>query len=264
MLVGDLAVAFILAIVQGLTEWLPVSSSGHLVLVERMLGYSGGLEFEVALHFGTLMAVFVYFGKDVTDILRDLLLGRWKSEHGKMGLLLIVASVPAAIVGFLVMDFFDSVLTNLGVVAVGFGITSMFLFIAATYDFKKLSKKVSSLSYGKGFLIGIAQALAIIPGISRSGATISSGILSGLDEKAAMKFAFLMSIPVIFGASVVSLGNATLPSELIWSSFVSFLVGLATIHVLFKYVLVKRKNLLWFGIYCLVLALGVGGWVIFN
>jgi undecaprenyl-diphosphatase len=118
------------------------------------------------------------------------------------------------------------------------------------------------LGFGKSFLIGVAQAFSIIPGISRSGATIASGVLLGLDEKKAMKFAFLMSIPIVFGANILAIGNKTLPSELIWASLVSFVVGLLTIHVMFKHVLVSRKNFKWFGIYCILLALALGGYLI--
>jgi len=262
--VSDLVSALILAVVQGITEWVPVSSSGHLILFENLLNYSGGLAFNVALHFGTLMAVFVYFGKDITDIIRDVFTGKWNTEHGKMGLLLIVASIPAAIVGFLVKDFFGSVLSSLGVVALGFGITGLFLLITSL-SFDSNNNKISEvrkLGYGKAFLIGIAQALSIVPGISRSGATISSGVLLGLNEKNAMKFGFLMSIPVIFGANIISIGNETLPSDLIWATLVSFIVGLLFIHLVFKYILVKRRNFRWFAIYCLLLALVLGIWVL--
>jgi len=245
--------ALLLAVIQGATEWFPVSSSGHLVLFERLLGYEGGLLFEVALHFGTLMAVFVYFGKDITDIIKDLVMGRWGSQNGRIGLLLIVASIPAAIVGFFAKDIFGA-LSSLNVVAFGFGITGLLLFIGSL-DYKK---EKGVFGYGKAFLVGIAQALAIIPGISRSGATISSGVLLGLDEKNAMKFAFLMSIPIIFGANIVAVGNQTLPSELIWATLVSFIVGLLSIHVVFKYVLTHRKNFRWFALYCLLLAAGLG------
>jgi undecaprenyl-diphosphatase len=281
--------ALILAIIQGVTEWFPISSSGHLILFERVLNYHGGLAFDVALHFGTLMAVFVYFGREITDIVRDVFTLKFGTENGKMGLFLIVASIPAAIVGYFSAGFFESVLSNLVVVAFGFGITGLFLLIASfpstsftrkflthknnplihPYNVSKIKDKKlgnrnenGELSFGKAFLIGIAQALSIIPGISRSGATISSGVLLGLKEKNAMKFAFLMSIPIIFGANILAIGNQTLPSELIWATLVSFFVGLLSIHVIFKWILTKKKNFRWFGLYCLLLALGIGVWVL--
>lgn len=259
-MVNDIISALILAVVQGLTEWFPVSSSGHLVLFENILGFSGGLAFSVALHFGTLMAVFVYFGKDITDILRDLLVGNWASQNGRLGILIAIATIPAGIVGFLVRDLFDTVFTSLGVTALGFGITGLFLLIASL-NFSGI-KKIDSLGYSKAFLVGIAQALAIVPGISRSGSTISAGVLLGLDEKHAMKFAFLMAIPVIFGANILVIGNNTLPPEMIWAALVSFVVGLLSIHIVFKYVLTNRKNFRWFAVYCLLLALGLGIWIL--
>jgi len=130
--VSELVSSIIIAIVQGLTEWIPVSSSGHLVLFERLLDYSGGgLIFDVALHFGTLMAVFVYFGGTIIEIIRDLLRGKWGSENGRLGLLVIVATIPAAIVGYLMRDIFEVVFDSLQVVAMGFAVSGIFLIIAS-------------------------------------------------------------------------------------------------------------------------------------
>ena len=166
---NEIISAVILAVIQGITEWVPVSSSGHLVLFEAILGYDGGLTFDVALHFGTLMAVFVYFGKDIVDIIEDLLKGKFKSENGRLGLLLIVASIPVFFVGYFARDYFDAVLTNLGLLALGFGLSGLFLFIASVPG----NVKIEKLGWKGAFFIGVAQAMAIIPGISRSGSTIS-------------------------------------------------------------------------------------------
>ncbi len=252
MVVTEFTAAFILALVQGITEWLPISSSGHLVVFEHILEFSGGLQYEVALHFGTLMAVFVYFGKDITEIIRAFFTGAWSSEEGKIGLYLIIASIPAALVGFLVAPYFDALLTNLRVVALGFGITGIFLFIASMDHTTK-----KPLSYKRAFIIGIAQAFAILPGVSRSGATMATGVLLGLSEKTAMRFSFLMFIPVIFGASIFTIGNNPLPTGLIWATLVSFIVGLCAIHLLFTKLLTNKKNFRWFGTYCVLLALGL-------
>ena len=246
--------AIIIAIVQGLTEWIPISSSGHLVLVENLLGFAGGLFFDVALHFGTLMAVVVYFGQEIVFILEDILNGRWKTRNARLFGLLVIASIPAAIVGFLFKKYFEVAFSSLGIVALGFGITGIVLLISGL----GYGKKKGKLGKKEAFLIGCVQVISLFPGISRSGTTMSSGILLGLKEKEAVKFSFLMSIPIIFGANILSLGSSTLPPEFIWSTFVSFIVGLGTIHVLYKYVLVERKNLRWFGIYCLLLALVIG------
>jgi undecaprenyl-diphosphatase len=264
---GDLISALIIAVIQGLTEWIPVSSSGHLVLAERILGYEGGLMFDVALHFGTLMAVFVYFGKDIVNIVEDWLKGRWDSDNSRLGLMLIIATIPAAIVGFLFRRVFEVAFSSLSVVALGFGVSGLFLLIASL-DFRKLGNKENGKfsspqtsgkfgkknSLWKSFLIGCAQILSLFPGISRSGTTMSSGVMLGLDEKKAIRFSFLMAIPIVFGANIVSIGNQTLPSEMIWATLVSFFVGLIAIHVLFRYVLTSRKKFRWFGAYCLLLA----------
>lgn len=255
---GELLSALILAIVQGLTEWLPISSSGHLVLFSNILNYESSLMFNVALHFGTLMAVFVYFGREIMDILEDFLRFNTKTANFRFGLLLIIATVPAALVGYLFKDFFEEVFSSLEVVALGFVITSLILFIASLDISPIISvkhKKADQLGFFGAFFIGCAQALAIFPGISRSGSTISSGLLSGLKEKEAVKFSFMMAIPVIFGASILEIGNNRLPPELIWGTLLSFVVGLLTIYLMLKYVVTARKNLRWFAVYCLLLAL---------
>src|SRR4030042_3777347 len=127
----NLISAIIIAIVQGLTEWLPVSSSGHLVLFHRILNYHPGLMFDVAVHFGTLMAVFFYFGHEIMDIAEDFLKFKTKTPNFKLGLLLIVGTIPAGIIGFLFRDYFEMAFSSLGLVAIGFGITALVLFIAS-------------------------------------------------------------------------------------------------------------------------------------
>ncbi len=254
---NDFLSALILAIVQGLTEWLPISSSGHLLILERLLNYDGGLVFEVALHFGTLMAVFIYFSKDITDILRDLLRGRFSTENGRLGVLLLVGTIPAAIVGFLVKNYFDTILSGIVVAGLGFMITGVLLLIVAFIPLKRND----TVTWKKSLVIGTAQAVAILPSISRSGATIASGVLLGLSEKTAMKFSFLLSIPAIMGASLVA-GPASLSLDMVWGTIVSFAVGLATIHICFKYLLTRRENFKWFGIYALALGIVVLIWAL--
>ena len=247
--------AMILAIVQGLTEWLPVSSSGHLVLFEKLLNYPGTLMFDVALHFGTLMAVFVYFGGDIVDIAREFISGKWKSENGKLAWMLIIGSIPAAVIGFAFKKYFEIAFTSLVIVAFGFAITGVVLLIASL-DFKG-KRNIGNFGFKNAFLVGCAQAIAIFPGISRSGSTISSGLVLGLKERDAIKFSFLLSIPAIFGAAILEIGNNPLPKELIWATLMSFAVGLVTIHLLLNYVLTSKKNLRWFAIYVLALAIAL-------
>lgn len=257
---NEMLAMVILAIVQGISEWFPISSSGHLVLVSHLIGYTNTLAFDVALHFGTLMAVFVYFGKDITDIARDLLLLRFNTSHGKMGLYVLVATIPAAILGLLFNDFFESTLNNLLLLSIGLGITSLFLFITSL----ELPIKKQKLTLKIALLIGLAQVASLFRGVSRSGSTICSGVLLGLDQKEAARFSFLMSIPVIFGANLLTSTTGTLPVSYLLPTLVAFIVGLATIHVLLKFVLTSKKNLRWFGVYVLVVAISTTLWVFFT
>lgn len=258
---NDLTSALVLALVQGIAEFFPVSSSGHLVLAERFLNYSGGLFLEVALHFGTLMAVFVYFSKDIINIIRDLFSGKWASENGRLGLLLVIASVPAAAVGFFVRGFFDEIAGNLIILGIGWAVTALVLFIGSVNFGRR--REIGKLGFGRALLIGVAQVFALVPGVSRSGATISSGLILGLNEKNAVKFSYLLSIPVIIGANLVSIGNKTLPLEFLGGTLVSFVVGLVFINISFRYVLNDRKNLRWFGAYCALLALILFFWKLY-
>jgi len=251
--------ALILALIQGIAEWLPISSSGHLVLFSRLLGFSNSLTFDVALHFGTLMAVFVYFGKDIIDIIEDLLKGNWKTENSRLGFLLIIGTIPAGIAGFLFHDIFENTLGNLWLLCLGFATTGVILLIGSININKsgKNAKKLSELSYKSALLIGLAEMLSLFRGISRGGTTISSGLLLGLREKSAVKFSFLLSIPVVFGANVLEIGNATLPPEMLWAALVSFAAGLLTIHISFTYILNNRKNLRWLALYVFLIAAAV-------
>ncbi len=248
---NNLISSIILAIVQGITEWLPVSSSGHLLLAEKLLNYKASLTFDVALHFGTLMSVFVYFGKDITEIIQDFLSLKFKTEKGKLGIYIIIATIPAVIAGFFLKKIADLIFYDLKITALGFGITGLILIIASI-DYKKTKERLNAK---KSIIIGLAQILSLLPGISRSGTTISTGILLNLEEKTALKFSFLMSIPIIFGANILTIGNQTLPKELIIATFISFFIGLIVLHVLYKYILTSRKNLLYFGLYALLLSI---------
>ncbi len=259
MLEYNFLAGLILAVVQGVSEWLPISSSGHLVVGEWLLGYNADFVFEVVVHLGTLMAVFVYYGRDIVSIVRDVLHGRLGSEYGRLGILVGVATIPAAIIGFLFRSVFEFAFEHLGVVALGFGVSALVLFIASRdfEDQKPFQRRV--FGYREALIVGIAQVFALFPGISRSGMTIAAGLLAGLKEKEALRFSFLMSIPVIFGANVLVIGTRSLPPQYVWATLVSFIVGMATIHLLLRYFLKDKKNLWWFGVYVGILAFFVGG-----
>ncbi len=248
----SLAMALILAFVQGILEWFPVSSSGHLVLIQSALLYTPGLTFDVALHFGTLMAVFVYFGKDIVDIIRDVLSLKFHTVSGKLGVYLVIATIPAGLAGFFLQKFIEGVFDSLLLLALGFGITSLLLFIGSVAP-----QRSQVLTWKVALVVGCAQMLSLFRGVSRSGSTIVAGLWLGLNEKEAVKFSYLSSIPLIFGANLTLIGNQTLPSELLWATLLAFAVSLCVMHVSFTYVLNNRKNLRWLGWYTSVLTMGI-------
>jgi len=256
--------AIILAIVQGFTEFLPVSSSGHLVILHNILKFNlaQSLAFDVALHLGTGVALVVYFWKDIKVYLNDF----WKlclrdasakKENLDVFFKIIVASIPAIIIGLLLEDLIEGSLRKPIVVIVCLILGGLIFFLIEKV---KTSKKFAQLSFGQAIYIGFAQALALIPGVSRSGITIIAGMSTKLKRAEAAKFAFLMGIPIILGAGLYKFLTIDLMlldnNELIafvLGFIVSFLVGWLVIKFLMKF-LVNNK-LYVFGIYRILLAL---------
>jgi len=201
--------AIALGVLQGLTEFLPVSSSGHLALAEHFLAVeSPGVTFEVLVHFGTALAVIVYFRRRICEILSAVVLWAARREHeasdARLGLLLLVGTLPAAAVGLLFEKSVESAFDNPVLVSVCLLVTGVVLW--ATRRVPGRSRE--AMGAGGALLVGLAQAAAVLPGISRSGATISTGLALGLARKSAAEFAFLLSLPVILGATAVSVGDA--------------------------------------------------------
>lgn len=193
--------AIILGIVQGLTEFIPVSSSGHLVLFHHALGvFSSGLAFDVALHFGTLIALIMYFWADLWQYGRALFV---KSEHTKLAYLLIAATVPAAVIGYLLEKQAENTFRSIRLVALtmlSFGL--IMLLAEYYYRRQKLHTKLDGIKTNQALTMGFAQAIAIVPGVSRSGSTITAGLFMGLDRVAATRFSFLLGIPITAGAVI--------------------------------------------------------------
>lgn len=184
--------ALILGIVQGLTEFLPVSSSGHLVLFQQILGIEGDyLLFDTMLHMGTLVAVFIALWSEIWALLRRPI--------QKRTLMLIIATVPAAVIGYLFNDFFESAFGG-SVLGFAFIITAVLLVLAELLS-ALYAKKNNEIGYKSATIMGFMQAAAILPGISRSGSTLVGGLASGTERSSAAKFAFLMSIPIIIGST---------------------------------------------------------------
>ena len=197
----DLIQALILAIIQGLTEFLPVSSSAHLILISKIVGWDDqGLLFDIALHLGTLLAVLIYFKDELYQMIEDPIRNRGKNIMQSDLMILIIATVPVVIAGGIFNDWIESNLRSSNVIA----LTSIiFGFLLLASD--KFSFGGKNLTLQIGLLIGLAQILALIPGVSRSGVTITMGLFMGLGRVESSKFSFLLAIPVIFAASVLQI-----------------------------------------------------------
>jgi undecaprenyl-diphosphatase len=259
----ELIKAIILGLIQGLSEFLPISSSGHLVIFAEILNFhEEGIAFEVFVHFGTLLSVLLAFRKEISKmIIAPYAIWLNKSTDQELKEFLnwdyyvIVATIPAVIVGFSLKDPIEGLFSNILLV---FFTLMMTAILMMTAQFLKFRNK--NLSYGRSFLIGIAQAFAILPGISRSGSTIFMGMSLGIEREKVARFSFIMSIPAVFGATILKLKDLmdTPPASseilnLIVGTIVAFVSGYFAIIWLLD--IVKKGKLQIFGYYCLVVSI---------
>jgi undecaprenyl-diphosphatase len=256
--------ALILGILQGATEFLPVSSSGHLVLVPWLLGWPDpGLAFDTMVHWGTAFAVLGYFWRDWLNLLQSswqVVRTRSLEPPGaRLVVLLILGTLPAAVAGYLLEDFFESMFARPAAAAGFLLVTAGFLAVSERLTHR--CRELEELGKRDALTVGTAQALAIFPGISRSGATIAAGMGRGLTRAAAARFSFLLATPIILGAGTFKLLDlaqagelaAQTPSLVVGFLF-ALLVGLACIHFLLRYL--QRHSLYPFAIYCSVVGIG--------
>ncbi|MBU0540240.1 undecaprenyl-diphosphatase UppP [Patescibacteria group bacterium] len=244
--------SLLLGIVQGATEFLPISSSGHLVLMREFLGINtqGGLAFDAILQLGTALAVIIYFRRTVVDLIKKtclMLIGKGKQVEGRDRSLiigLVAGTLPAIATGVLLEDIMATIFRNVTLVALML-VSGGLLMLAAE---KKATQKLQQPSVKQGWWIGWFQTLALVPGVSRSGATISGGLVMGLTREAAARFSFLLSIPIIAGSGMKKLfdvmhgGSADAGMLQISLGFIAaFAVGLFCIDFLMKYL--KRHTL---------------------
>ena len=240
----------ILGIIQGLTEFLPISSSGHLVLVQEILGLElPGNDFEILLHLGTLCSILVVFFKDIKNILLTVS----SKETQRFILMIFIGTLPALIIGLGLKDLIAELFDNL--LVVGFALIFTGLTLISSFYFNRQKNEYSIF---RSFLIGIAQAVAIIPGISRSGMTISCALLLGLDSKQAAKFSFLLAIPVIGGAGLLMITDIETASSIDFSTlmgglFSSFFIGVVALKWLLAWL--EDGKFHYFGIYCLLIGI---------
>ncbi len=247
----NLIEVFILALIQGITEWLPVSSSGHLALAQLFLGVSAPVLFDIILHLGTLFVILVAFRRDIANILTAFARRDFKTEEGRIGLYVILGSVPTAVIGFVLGDTFEAFFSSSVAIALALVINGFVL-----YASKLPKKKGRFLNWLDALLIGTAQGVALIPGISRSGATISTGLLRRVKIEQAFRYSFLLFIPAVIGASLVdglrewqTLSASDIDfAAIALGLFVTSLVGYAFLWLLRKVVL--REKFHWFSYYC--------------
>jgi undecaprenyl-diphosphatase len=253
--------AAVLGIVQGLTEFLPISSSGHLELFRQILGWQGfDLAFDIALHWGTLFAVLIYFRRDWIELTRGVITGfreRRMNDPSRLAAKLLVGSIPAAVAGVLLEDLAETVLRSPWVIVTMLALVGVMLLFADRRAQPGPADQIPG--WGATVLIGLAQAVALIPGTSRSGITMLAGISSGLSRASAARFSFLLAAPIIFGAGLFKLGDAlqgpSLP--LVVGLFTAAVSGGATIAFLLRYL--THGSFRPFAIYRIVLALAVAG-----
>ncbi len=253
MEIEQLLQVIFLGIVQGIAEFLPISSSGHLVIVNEFLsgeaaGGADDLALNIALHLGTLGSILVVYRKDLRNILRD-----WQ-----MLVSIVVATIPIVIVGFTLKDQIEAAFETPMIAACGLMVTAFFLWLSDWLGKVEveLSETPETPNWIQAVLIGLFQALAIVPGISRSGSTIAGGVMVGVSRISAARFSFLIAIPAISGATLLH-GIDIIRGETAESSFgilavgavVSFIVGIGALEILLK--IVRKNRLRYFAIYCL-------------
>lgn len=240
----------ILGIIQGVTEWLPISSSGHLIILAKFLGLAATPLFDILLHVGTLVVVIFFFRKEVKSILSAIVKWDFGSEYGKLIPVIIVATIPTAAIGLLYVQFLEDSLQSILPIGIAFIIGGIFV-----YSSRFAKEKIENVTFQKASVIGTAQGFAAFHGLSRSGVTISTALLLGLKRDEAFKFSFLLSIPAILGDLFVEIykqrGQIAVSgvswTELLIGVFVAMIVGYFALKLLST--IVANKKFHYFALY---------------
>lgn len=246
--------ALILGIIQGLTELLPVSSSAHLTIIPMIFKWSVPEAFDVALHFGTLLAIIIFFFKDWLELIKggyNYAIKKEKTTQGKMFWYIVLATIPGGVIGYILDHFCEDYLKNPIIIAIALIVMGIILYIV---DKKAKSKvKYEDMNLKQTFLIGLSQALAFIPGVSRSGVTITTARTMGITREAAAKYTFLLSTPIVFAATVLKFKDFVFNLPFVIGVISSFLVGLLVIKFLLQYL--KKGSFKAFAIYRVIVGL---------
>lgn len=250
--------ALILGAIQGLTELLPISSSAHLTIIPWMFGWTNSEvfrinfeAFDVALHFGTLLAIAIFFFKDWITLFKggyNQVVKKEKSFEGKMFWYLVIATIPGGIIGFILDKFVGNALETPIIIALALIIMGIILYIV---DKKSKSNiKYENMNLKQTFLIGLSQCLAFIPGVSRSGITMTTGRLMGIERESVAKYSFLLSTPIVFAATILKFKDFVFSIPFFIGVFTSFLVGIFVIKFLLEYL--KKGSFKVFAIYRII------------
>ena len=248
--------SIILGIVQGLTELLPISSSAHLFLIPWFFNWNIPESFDVALHFGTLLAIGIFFFKDWIALIKggfEQVVKKKKSTQGKMFWYIVLATIPGGIIGFLLDHFAADLLTKPVIIAIALIVMGIILYVVDKYA--KTNTDYEHMTLKQTFLIGLSQALAFIPGVSRSGVTMTTGRLMGVDRKSTAKYSFMLSAPIVLGATLYKLKDFVFDIPFVIGVLTSFLVGLLVIKFLLKYL--EKGSFKGFAIYRVLLGIFV-------
>ena len=239
--------ALILGVIQGITEWLPISSSGHLVLLQQLFGLGASVAFDALLHLATLLVIAIVFWKDILAIIKSVFSLKW-DENTKLLLFIIIATIPTAIIGILFKDWLTALFTNLLLLGVFFIVNGIILFIT-----RFAKDKNKELNWWQSIIIGVAQGISIIPSISRSGATVSTGLFFGIRKEKLIKFSFLIAIPAIIGAFIVESKDLIFESTgaLVLGSLAALVVGYFSLRLIIR--IIEKGKWHYFAYYCLIL-----------
>ena len=265
----DILSAIILGAVQGISEFLPISSSGHLVLVPALLGIETGLAFDTILHIGTLVAIFTFFWKDIINMIKGFILSiidltegvdifkreLYRVPEKRFAWLIIVGTIPTGIMGILLKDAIETIFRGTLFVGIFLLVTAAVLYYSERHSSGQITQK--DMSFKQALIVGICQGLAVFPGISRSGSTIASGLCLGLNREYAARYSFLLSIPAVIGAGLIQIKDiATLDASVsvLLAGFISSVIfGYLSIKLLMK--MIKGWSLDIFAYYCTIIGI---------
>lgn len=266
MTIIELLKYFFLGIIQGFTEPLPISSSGHIFILKQLInsGILNDLNFEIIVNFGSLIAIILFYKDDLIRLIKNFINYLLKKEKQYKDdfnycFLIIIGVIPIGIVGFLFKDQIESALNNIKIVGIAFLVTALFLFLVRKI---KGTKNDKDITIKDALFIGLIQIIAVIPGISRSGSTLIAALFRDLKREVALKYSFMLFIPISFGTiilgikDIIEAGNL---NEILLPYFIGFIVSMIVTYFTIRWFsnIVKKGNFKWFSIYCLLIGLFV-------